>query len=273
MCSVSCSVSTSFLLCSLTTKRRPQAGHLLRNSLKRVETRLPALKGNYENGFAGWSNGFKPNSVAQANQMSLRGRYEDVSTLLYMVPFVYGLIYGLALWVQNGVSLVLPTSVYLTVTRDPIFFVVGSLAVMLGVIIEVNGTEPGARPAKLVSLGGTLQSMAVAALVLALIFALYANGFTDLTGTATDFIIGRYGIVFPVMLVVLSYLLSAQFRVEAIGSRKVLAVIALLLVPASLYEVGKRQTALGLGIAFFLLLLGLALYLIPGKKPSPPKQE
>jgi len=205
--------------------------------------------------------------------MSSRGRYEDISTLLYLVPFVGGFVYGLVLWIENGISLVLPRTVYLDVTRDPIFFTIASLAVLLGVIMEVNGTDLVARPAKLASLGNTLQSIAVAALVLVLICAFYANGFTDVSGTATDFIVGRYGLVFPAMLILLSYLITARFNVAALGNRKVMAVIAMLLVPASLYEIGKRQTALGLVVALAFLVIGLALYLVPEKKPSPPKQE
>ena len=205
--------------------------------------------------------------------MSTRGRYEDVSTLLYLVPIVVPIIYALVLWVQAGFSLVLPSSVYLTVTRDPILFVGVSLAVMLGVIIEVNSTEPAARPAKLASLGGTLQSIAVASLIIVLIGALYANSFTDITGAATDFIIGRYGIVFPAALVLLSYLMTVQFKLPGVTKRQILAAIALLLVPVSLEEIGKRQTTLGIGTAFAFLVIGLALYLVPGRKPPPPKKE
>ena len=169
--------------------------------------------------------------------------------------------------------MVLPSSVYLTVTRDPILFIGASLAVMLGVIIEVNGTEPAARPAKLASLGGTLQSIAIASLVVVVISALYANGFTDTTGAATDFIIGRYGIVFPATLVLLSYLITVQYKLPGVTRRQILAAIALFLVPASLYEIGRRQTALGVSISFVLLVAGLALYLFPERKLPPPKKE
>jgi len=205
--------------------------------------------------------------------MSTRGRSEDVSTLLYLVPIVVPIIYALVLWVQTGLTLVLPSSVYLTVTRDPILFIGASLAVMLGVIIEVNGTEPAARPAKLASLGGTLQSIAIASLVVVVISALYANGFTDTTGAATDFIIGRYGIVFPATLVLLSYLITVQYKLPGVTRRQILAAIALFLVPASLYEIGRRQTALGVSISFVLLVAGLALYLFPERKLPPPKKE
>jgi hypothetical protein len=205
--------------------------------------------------------------------MSSRGRFEDFATLLYLVPFLVSGIYGLVLWVQGGISPMLPSSVYLTVTRDPYVFIVGSLAIMLGVVLEVNGTEPAQRVAKLSSLGNALQFMAVASLVLVLICAWYANGFTDLSGMATDFIIGRYGLVFPTMLVLLSYLITAQFRLASLANRKVLALVALLLVPASLYEIGKREITAGLAIALFFLIVGLGIYLYPQGKTSPPERE
>ncbi len=205
--------------------------------------------------------------------MSTRPRSEDFSTLLYMVPFAASGIYGLLLWVQNGISALLPKTVYLTVTRDPIVFVIGSLSVLLGVVIEVNGTELAARRARLASLAGTLQSIAVASLVLVLICAWYANGFTDLSGAATDFIVGRYGLVFPALMVLLSYLVSAQFRLKSLTNRKFLAIVAMFLVPVSLYEIGRRALFVGLLIAFLFLVAGLALYLVPEKKPPPPKEE
>lgn len=204
--------------------------------------------------------------------MSTRGRYEDVSTLLYMVPIVVPIIYALVLWVQSGISPILPSSVYLTVTRDPYLFIGASLAVMLGVILEVNETAPAARPAKMASLGNTLQSIAVASLVVVLISALYANGFTNIGGAATDFIVGRYGIVFPAALVLLSYLLTVQFKLPGVTRMQILAIIALLLVPVSLEEIGKRQTALGVSLSFVLLVIGIALYLFSERKAPPPKK-
>ena len=192
---------------------------------------------------------------------------------MYLVPFVAAVVYGLALWAETGISLTLPSSVYLTVTRDPYLFMLGSLAVMLGIIVEVNGTEQQARPAKLSSLGNTMQSLAVASLILVLFFAWYANGFTDLSGMASDFIVGRYGLVFPAILLLLSYLISSQIRLAALFNRKGLALIAILLVPVPLYELGKRNVLAGLVVALLLLVGGLVLYLAPQKKPVEPKEE
>ncbi len=208
-----------------------------------------------------------------AEAVSFKARSEDYSTLLYLVPFVAAVVYGLALWAQTGISLTLPSSVYLTVTRDPYLFMLGSLAVMLGIIVEVNGTEQQARPAKLSSLGNTMQSLAVAALILVLFFAWYANGFTDLSGMASDFIVGRYGLVFPAILLLLSYLISAKIRLASLLNRKGLALIAILLVPVPLYELGKRNVLAGLVVALLLLVGGLVLYLAPEKKTVAPKEE
>ena len=205
--------------------------------------------------------------------MSTKARSEDYSTILYLVPFVAAVVYGLVLWVQAGISLTLPSSVYLTVTRDPYLFMIGSFAVMLGIIVEVNGTDQKARTAKLASLGNTMQSLAVAALILILFFAWYANGFTDLGGMATDFIVGRYGLVFPAVLILLSYLVSARIRLASLFTRKTLALLAILVVPAPLYELGKRNAFAGLVVALVLLVGGLVLYLAPEKKPVETKEE
>lgn len=205
--------------------------------------------------------------------MSARARYEDLSTVLYMVPFIGGIGYAIALWVQNGASLLLPSSVYLTVSRDPTLFIVASLSILLGIMIEVNSTEPAGRPAKLVSLGGTLQSIAAASLVLALLSAWYANGFTDLGGAAADLIVGRYGLVFPAIMVLLSYLLTARFRAGALADRRVIAIVLMLLVPASLYEIGRRQIAVGLLVALALLVAGAAMYVLPQKKQAPAEKR
>ena len=204
--------------------------------------------------------------------MTSSERYEDVTALLYLVPFIGAVGYAVTLWVQSGASFFLPSAVYLTVTRDPILFAVGSLSILLGVVIEVNATEPTGREAKLASIGGTMQSVAIASLAIALLSAWYANGFTDLGGAATDFIVGKYGLVFPAIMVLFSYLLTARFRLRSLTDRRTIALIAMLLVPAAVYELGKRQIAAGLVVALLLLVVGLFLLLTPKKKGAPEKE-
>jgi hypothetical protein len=86
-------------------------------------------------------------------------------------------------------------------------------------------------------------------------------------------IIGRYGLVFPAALVLLSYLITVRFKLPGVTRRQLEAAVSLLLVPVSLYEIGRRQTALGVGIAFVLLVVGITLYMVPEKQRPPPKKE
>lgn len=202
--------------------------------------------------------------------MSGSGRYGDLTAILYLVPFLASGIYGAYLWAQAGLSLSLPSSVYLTVTRDPYLFILGSLSVMLAVVLDTRGAAPPQRKAKLASLGATLQSIAIASLILVLIAAFYANGL-NVGGAADDFIVGRYGLVFPAVLVLLSFLVTAQFNLSSIAKPKTLAIVALLLATASIYEIGMRQVALGLGIALVLIIIGLSAYVLPERKKSAPE--
>ena len=204
--------------------------------------------------------------------MSSSGRYGDATAVLYIVPFLASGIYGLYLWVQAGLSAILPTSVYLTVTRDPYIFMVGSLAVLLGVFLDMSGTDPAQRKAKLTSIGSNLQSLAVASLILVLVCALYANGL-NIGNAASDFIVGRYGLVFPAVLVLLSFLVTAQFNFSALAKPRAFGIIALLLATGSIYEIGKRQVTVGLAIALFLIIVGASAFLLPDRKKAEEKSK
>ena len=201
--------------------------------------------------------------------MSERTSVGDISAILYIVPFAAAAVYAIVLWVQSGLSLTLPSTVYLTVTRDPSLFIIGSLAVLLGVLIEIRSAEPNRRWAKLLSLSNTVQSLAVASLVLVLVCAVYANG-GDLGGAASDFVVGRYGIVFPALLFLLSYLMRVQFQWSSMLSAKFLGIVCMVLVPGALYALGKLKTSADLPVALVFLVVGLFLFLWPERKNTKP---
>ena len=192
---------------------------------------------------------------------------DDVSALLYLVPFVATGAYAIYLWVSAGISAILPSSVYLAVTRDPILFALGTFALLVGMVVDVRGADPAGRRAKMVSLGSMLQSMAAFSLFAVVVSALYANG-GDLSGAADSILVGRFGLVFPAMLVLLSYLASADFGIGSLRLPRSMGAVAMLLVPAVLYEVGRRQIWAGLGAAVILLAVGLFLFLRKDSKPS-----
>jgi hypothetical protein len=185
--------------------------------------------------------------------------YDDLSTVLFLVPFLLSGVYGLYLWIQRG-GLLLPTDVYLTVTRDPVVFLVGTLAVFGGSFVEVWIADRDRRAEKLGSLSSLLQKLAAASFILALICALYANDL-NLSGTSLDFIVGRYALIFPALLVLLSYLIVTPLNSGAIGKREGVGIVVMLLVPAVVYEVGKRDSIVGIVLGFILLIVGLVIFL------------
>lgn len=203
--------------------------------------------------------------------MSSRGRYEDASTLLFLVPFIASGLYGLYLWVASGVTPILPTGVYLDVTRDPYVFLSGTFAVLAGLVVDLRGAEPASRRERLAWDSGFLQKAAAACFVLALAMAWYANGFSDLSGTAEDFVVGRYSVVFPALLVLLSYLINPALKFSGATSTKVLGFLVMLAVPAVIYEVGKRSATAGLSAAAVMILAGLYLLLRQAKPEVEPE--
>jgi hypothetical protein len=194
--------------------------------------------------------------------LSSRGRYEDIATLLYVVPFAVSAGYGLVVWFQEGISIFLPAEVYMTVTRSSYVFLVGSLAVLAGVVLEFRGTDPAERRTKVGSLGSTLQLIAGVSIFFALVGAVYANGASPV-GAVVDFMGGKFNLIFPAILFLLSYAITLPFQFSSLAKRKPLAMIVLLLVPVSIYEIGKREIYLGLGVAFALLVVGTLLYVLP----------
>ena len=189
--------------------------------------------------------------------MNRKGVYEDISFLLFLVPFAASAVYAISLWVGQGISPILPVSVYLNVTRSPTLFLLGSFSVMLVIILEVSIEQAERRLATAVSLSRRLQRLGVASLILATLTAWYANAFTINLGVVAAVVMaGRFNIVFPALLFLLSFLIATPLKLQRVLQPRGLAIIALLLVPVVLYEVGKRNADVGLAISFLLIIIG-----------------
>jgi hypothetical protein len=201
--------------------------------------------------------------------MDRKEMYEDVSFLLLLVPFSAAAVYALYLWAAGGLSYYLPEQVYLGVTRNPDLFLLGILAVLVSTVMEVSSAEKARRSEIVLLLSKRLQKLAAASFVLAIITAWYANGFSlDLSGTGADLFGGRYTIVFPALLVLLSFLIVTPINLRSLAHAKTLAIVLLLAVPVVIDEVGKRNTLLGLGGSLILTILAAAMLSWKGKQPS-----
>ena len=201
--------------------------------------------------------------------MNRKEIYEDVSSLLLLVPFLAAAFYALYLWAVAGFSSYLPEQVYLGVTRNPDLFLLGILAIILSTVMEVSSVERARRSERVLQLSKRLQKLAVASFLLAILTAWYANGFSpDLGGTGADLFAGRYTIVFPALLILLSFLIVTPVSIKSLAQAKTVAIILLLAVPVVIDEVGKRSILLGLGGSLLLTILAAVMLSWRGKKPS-----
>lgn len=192
--------------------------------------------------------------------MNRRETYEDVSFLLLFVPFIASGLYALYLWSGQGISFFLPEQAYLGVTRNPDIFLIGTLAVLLSVVLEVTIEDPAKRAERAASVSRRLQRLAAASFILAITTAWYANGFAlDFGGTGLDVFLGRFTVVFPALLILLSFLIVTPLRLRSLAQAKTLAIIILLAVPLVIYEVGRRNTQLGLAGSLLLTILAVSL--------------
>jgi hypothetical protein len=197
---------------------------------------------------------------AESDLMNKKDVYEDVSFILFIMPFIAAGLYGLSLWISAGPSLVLPENVYLAVTKNPYIFLVGFASIMLGAVLEISNEDRSQRAARVVSLSKKMQTVAIVSLILSFLTAWYAKGFSsDITGAAIDMFLGRFNFIFPALLILFSFLVVPSLRVIKIDQR-IIATILLLLVPVVEDEIGKRNITAGLASALILIVAGSYLF-------------
>ncbi len=188
------------------------------------------------------------------------GRNGDVALLLYAAPFVLNFVYALYLWLGAGLSATLPQYVFLEVAQSPYLFLAGFGAVLLAAFLDFGAEAPEARKGALVALSKRLQLVAGVSVVLAFLSAWYSAGF-DAATAGFNLLDGRYPLVFPALLVFVSFLILPSVKLQGANRKNLLVTVLLIASPAVLYEVGKRNTVAGLGLGLILLLAAAFLLL------------
>lgn len=198
--------------------------------------------------------------------MSSKERVQDISFLLFLVPFVVSGVYAIYLWAVTGISALLPTNVFLQVTESPYVFLIGFVAVMAGVVLDVKSEDESSRRQKLFAESARLQTLAVIALVLGALSAWYAAGF-DPGAAASVFIQGRYVVVFPVLLIAFSFLILPSVGFKPKQAQYIILLIFVLGIPVAIDEVGKKNFFGGMLIGLALLVLAVYTYFrVQGEK-------
>jgi len=192
--------------------------------------------------------------------MSSKERIQDVSFLLFLVPFAASAIYAIYLWVESGISATLPQSVFLQVTENPYVFLLGFAAVVVGATLDVTSEALPKRKQKLVEESNRLQYLAVTALVLGGLCAWYAAGF-DVGAGVSNLLDGRYAVIFPVMVILVSYLMLPSVTLKRGSAGYLLSVLCIVGSLAIIDEVGKRNYFAGIALAAALVVLSIYFYL------------
>lgn len=185
--------------------------------------------------------------------------FEDATFILYITPILLNGVYGLWSWVAGGADLPMLRQVYSNLTRETIIFLAGLLAVCVAVVLDARYLSP------IEVVERRVTRLAVFCFITALIIALLSTGFNLGIGL-TLFLQGRYALIFPALLMVLSFL----FRVRGLGSTSFksvgrgLSLILLLVSPLTLYLLWRLGAVWYVVFAVPLILVITSLVLMRG---------
>ena len=192
--------------------------------------------------------------------MSSKERIQDVSFLLFLVPFAVSGVYALYLWAGSGISATLPQAVFLQVTENPYVFLLGFVAVIVGATLDITSEELPKRKQKLIQESGRLQVLAAIALILGALSAWYAAGFDPGAGLS-NIQEGRYTIIFPVLVIAVSFLMLPSVTFKKSSTGYVLTLLCAIGSLGVLDEVGKRNYFAGVALAAALAVLAIYFYI------------
>ncbi len=195
---------------------------------------------------------------------------EDGVFFLYLSPFIISGLHGLIIWVREGITVQPSLTLFLTVTKDPLTFVLGVMTLGAAVVLDVHSAQRENRRITLRVNSRRLQLVAVISLLTSIVFAWVASGYTtNLFRAFTVFLSGRYSIVFPLTLFAFSVFLSIPADLTAGGGKAFVqgAGLALLLIsPLALFALSRLHysvsNALAVSLAMFAAGLTVTLYSI-----------
>ncbi|NWG08774.1 MAG: hypothetical protein HXX80_00405 [Nitrososphaerales archaeon] len=201
---------------------------------------------------------------------------EDLIFLLYLFPLFLNGLYALYLWFQRGITLSLPSEVYLAVTKDHAIFLMGVLAIVAALIIEVRMSPVESRA---VNVGKNVSRMRVLAyfcVVTSLISTWSASGYS--LSILDIYLEGGYAMLYPAFLLFLSLALSSPIRKFLKLSPilfDLLPIVLIVFSPLSLYMLWRLglPSSLVFSISLLIFIAGIAILLYGPKlkEKSKPK--
>ena len=195
---------------------------------------------------------------------------ENISFILYLVPLISSTIYAISLWTSEGLSLTLPETVYLSVTKDPYLFLIGFLAICCAVLIEVFGSSKESRLSRIETNSKQIQILAVISFSAAVLSVWSTIGYSfDISRTLQILLAGRYALIFPLMLFILAFLLNTSLKFNLLSFNNLMKNASFILMIASplifygLWRIHVPWEGI-ISITLITLIIGVALILYKG---------
>jgi len=164
--------------------------------------------------------------------MSSKDQGEDIAFLLYFVPIVVSIIYGVYEWYTVAHTSAMPFLAYAIVAKSQYLFLVSLVAICVAIIIEVRSTSIPLREGIVKDNSTRLQILAVAVLIVSFAASLSVANYSFVNAFSI-FIVGRYPLIYAFFLVGISLLLSPR---QILGNAKISSlpeIIGLVLLTAS----------------------------------------
>jgi hypothetical protein len=190
---------------------------------------------------------------------------EDVSLILYVIPFILSGVASLIFWQDYQGSLGFPPhQVYLLVTKNPVLFIGGLASICLAALIEAWGKSEET----LNSISAKLRIVSYISLFFAFLFALTSNPNPSLSSAIANLLEGKFALLFPLFLILLSYLLlPLNLSPVKENYMQIITLLLLFLSPLSLYALWSLRFAwpITIGISGALLITACIVYYISSK--------
>jgi hypothetical protein len=191
--------------------------------------------------------------------------YENISFILYLTPLLTSTFYAISIWIPKGFSFSIPLPVYLTVTKDPYLFIFGLISVCLAVLLEIYVSPINSRLNNLIENCQQVQILALICVASTLISAWSTTNYSLNTYKFLETILeGRYALIYPINLFMLSLLLNPSIRLELTSLDNIIEKTSLILLissPLIMYMLFSLQMPWIIIITSTLitLLIGLVL--------------
>src|SRR5579872_1456909 len=101
---------------------------------------------------------------------------EDAAFLLYLLPLVASIVYGIYEWAVTASTSTMPPAAYLIVSKSPYLFLLSLVSICAAIAIEVRYSTPSERNNVVQDNSRRLQQLAVVALVISFLAAFSTGG-------------------------------------------------------------------------------------------------